>query len=97
MKLFHVFEDEWVDRSEAVCSELARALGWGGLKKLRVEDLVAGSLDRAAAGSFFSENHVSGFQPAGFWLGLFRKRSHFLAAAAGFKLRGKELRVVQAA
>lgn len=97
MQLFHVFEDEWVDRKEAVCSELGRALGWNGLKKLRAEDLDVGDLDQDVARAFFSKNHVGGFLPVSFWIGLFEKRSRFLVAAAGFKLHGKQLRVVQAA
>lgn len=69
IKLFHIFSDEWRDKSDIVKSMIKYRLGMVD-RKVPARKCVIEILDRKAGSQFFTDTHISGDNRAAIYIGL---------------------------
>lgn len=69
IKLFHIFSDEWRDKSDIVKSMIKYRLGMVD-RKVPARKCVIEVLDRKVGSQFFTDTHISGDNRASIYIGL---------------------------
>ena len=70
VRLFHIFEDEWLEKTEIVKSMIKNQLGITG-NRIFARKCQLKEIDTPAARKFLTENHLQGYCPSGVRIGLF--------------------------
>ena len=81
-QLITIWEDDWRDRKSVVKNMLAHKLGVSKKEKLYARDTYVSSVDKNKARDFCNENHIQGYAPGTFYLGLFNKKTDELVAVS---------------
>lgn len=82
VQLITIWEDDWRDRNAIVKNMLAHKLGVSSSKKVYARNTYVGSVDKVIARKFCDDNHIQGFVPGSFYLGLFDKKTKDLVAVS---------------
>jgi hypothetical protein len=75
----HVYQDQWINRSEIVISRIKNALGLS--QKIGARSCIVKKIDTKIASDFFEEHHLSGASKAAHTIGLYNKDNLCLAAS----------------
>lgn len=72
IKLFHIFEDEWIECSEKIKSKLKQILGYNkNLPKILARKCKIQIINNEIGCEFLIKNHVQGFSRSSIYLGCF--------------------------
>lgn len=75
----HVYQDQWINKSEIVISRIKNALGFS--QKIGARSCIIKKIDNKLAAGFFEEHHLSGACKAAYTIGLYFKDQLCLAAS----------------
>lgn len=71
IRLIHVFEDQWKEKSDVIKSMISNAMGFSG-HKIYARDTVVKEVSSKEAVFFFQKNHIQGYGKATYVYGLYQ-------------------------
>ena len=71
IKLYHIFEDEYVEHKEIVLSKIRNILGFNTYEKIYARKCSIDVIDKSVAKNFLNSNHIQGFTLSTVYLGCF--------------------------
>lgn len=85
IRLLHIWEDDWTHKQELVKRHILSVLGLSEEPKVMARKCSVQEISTEQAKKFMEENHIQGFSPSTFKLGLIELDSGDLVACATFR------------